>query len=479
MENGGYMKLKLLFLALLTGFAPAILAMEKPLAPEIKAEDKNLLKIIDIEKKHFVLSRDLSQALLKCTNLDIYKLHAGILDFTGLDPKARPFLTQGDIRLLALFIINPKCIERDELAPKIKQLDFFELAHYLGAPDNILYLLANETWPLMQDQKDDTDAIKAYKKSLRQAARPHFASPKHLAEYIKAYSKNCYFDWARSHNVDYSNLSFESISGGLENKGWYLDKNNNWYKVYPFCTLDGIKDLYESYIPAELHVSGHRLATVSGNLLGNNSVYNIEIYLDDNPITSIDDSFFQALAKKRAAGQRVEISLMNTKLTAEQKEEFNKKFYNATNTLPQRYLNKSKFRCLATGAACLGTALAVQYFSYKLPGLIRASSVVSTGIVGFVAGGVTGCLTGFPPLMFLSACYGLFAAPDSFLESLKNNPKILSLPTHLFAIPLAGLATKMFAADYAALALAKRSHPDISWKAEKDIVWNKNYTLKI
>lgn len=476
------MKLKLLLLTFLTIGAPAILAMEKPLAPVVKAEDKNLLKIIDIEKKHFVLSRDLSQALLKCTNLETNKLHPGILDFTGLDAKQRSFLTQDNIRLLALFIINPKCMERNELAPKIKQLDLFELAHYLGAPDNILYLLANETWPLMQDQKDDTDAIKSYKKNIRQLAKPHFASPKHLAEYIEAYSfgENCYFfDWARSHNVDYSNLSFDAISRRLENKGWYLDKNNNWYKVYPFCTLDGIQDLYGSDKPAELHVRGHRLATVSGNLLGNKSVYDIKISLDDNPITSIDDSFFQALAKKRAAGRNVEISLMNTKLTAEQKEEFNKKFYNATNTLPQRYLNKSKFRCLATGAACLGTALAVQYFSYKLPGLIRASSVVSTGIVGFVAGGLVGCVTGFPPLMFLSACGGLFTATDSFLESLKNNPKILSLPTHLFAIPLAGLATKMFAADYAAIALAKRSHPDISWKAEKDIVWNSNYKFKI
>lgn len=505
------MNFKALILALLA-IISATYAMEKPVAPQI----------IDIQGAPFNLSPELSQALLKCTNLKAREDFSGTLDFTGLDSKTRPYLTKDKITLLAFLIISPRSIERAELAPRIKQLDFFELAHYLGAPDNILYLLANELWPLMQDQKEDATDVKAYKKYIRQLAKPHFASPRHLLNYLKTKTSYNTLDICRWDcdpiTVELSFNVLQKFYKEEKDNGWYRYKDSFWCINYPFCSLEGITELI-SYLKfsgtscsLQIKLKNHYLETFSCDLapyietldLTDNNIKELSgqqlkytnrpprrIILDGNPISSINDSFFEALRNIRSRwfvdrydANRKQyqddigcfISLGRTALTNNQKKLISTKFNNAAKTLPERLFNRTAFDVgiALTGAVVGGVAsyYALDYIKAKAP-------IVMTGLF-------------FTPLPLLlagdekyqeklgPAALGIAMQIAIAYQDLKgaNN---LAHAGGVFVGGTIGLGVGVVSSYLAALGLAKCTHPKITFDRNKDIfdydrdlLWNRN-----
>lgn len=447
---------------------------------------KPTLTVIDAEEKKFPLSRELSTALLECSSLEphddtlITHTNATVepIDYSGdIRSDKKRFLKQDLIIKLAQLINDPI----KELPHMVHNLEFFELADYLTAPNNILYLIANELWPLMQDQKDDTESISIYKKSIRRLAQPHFSSPKHRAAYSLAHCFSYKFHLINSSNHDANNQ--------LKNGGWYQDNNNQWYKIYPYCTLDGIDDLYGSTC-TKLNLSGHRLATLTGDILKNirKTEYRnpIEINFDNNPISCIDESFFKELAKKRSEGIDVDISLQNTRLTPAQKTAVNQKFHNATTTLPQRYISEFKYNWLARGAGCLGAVFATYYLSQKSPALISGTSVISSGIMGAALGGLGGALVSaaeshshrpYEYVAILGGFIGGISCGRLAISSI-NEYGSINIPTYILGIPLGGYVASQLA-NNASLTLAKRSHPEIKRGDYEihNIVWKNNYKI--
>lgn len=441
------------------------------------------LSLIDAEGKQFALSPELSGALLECES---FKMHGdelstpAPLDFANVKPEQKRFLKKNLIIQLAQFIKDPV----KEIQHVATDLELFELANYLAAPNNILYLLANESWPLMQDKQNDNSLTKEYKKNIRKLAKPHLASPKHLTEYMQCspHGKKLKFikKWDEYDQAYAIHLSFGTISRYLENGGWYQDENNHWYKVYPFYTLDGIHNLWGSHDKLKsINLPGHRIETVSGALLEKihpDPEQAIDINLDGNPIIAFDESFFQALAKKRAHTNGISLSFADHKLTDVQKEEVQKKFYQATTTLPQRYLSRLTYSCLAISAGCIGSALAVEYIAHKAPVLTNTTSTVSSGIIGLSIGGGIGAQIH----SVIGLIGGIIVGAGSSLATIgyMKDHNAVTIPTHIFTVPLGGYAGLKLM-NYAALKLARKSHPDISLQADNNIVWNSNYQLKI
>lgn len=439
--------------------------LKKPLIP------KKAVTIKDSEGKEFQLTSELSTAFLQCESFQMHedKLNTpSTLDFSDVKPNQKRFLKKNSIIKLAHLIKDPI----KELKNIPQDLDFFELANYTLAPRNILYLIANELWPLMQDQGNDTSDAKVYKKYIRQLAKPHFASPKHLAEHRKTHTFN--YQYFLLNN---KNLSTNGIQ--LKNNGWYQDEKNQWYKVYPYCTLDGIGDLYGKTL--ELKVNNQRLTTLTGDEFKNihkGPEYPTTINLDNNPITHIDESFFQELAKKRAEGIEIDISLQNSHLTSAQKEEYQKKFNTATHTLPQRYLSHFKFKSLAIGGSFIGTTLAIDYLSHKNPELLNTTSKVALAGAGTFIGTIvpTSKLAG----VFYGGIGTLIGWAIGSMWEKANSPECVTTPTYVIGACLAIYASSELA-NHVAFALAKRSHPDIKpgkWPID-EYVWKNNYKIKL
>lgn len=434
---------------------------------------KPSLKLRDTEGKDFELSPEESEAFLQCESL---KMQGDPLSSNGLidySDKKRSFIKQNLITQLAQFIMDP--------VKEIKQinLELFELANYVLAPNNVLYLMANELWPLMQELNGDTPQVKKYKETLRGLAKPHLASPKQLAQYIQYSHHGKLFrnikKWSEECQAYAFDLSCNTISAHLRNGGWYQDENNHWYKIYPFYTVDGIQQLCD---PKDklyyINVSGHRIEKVSGNILQamkEATDANLKINFDNNPIAAIDQSFYQEVAKKRAATNRFSFSFEHSNLTDEQKEEIKKKFYYASTPIPQRFLGEITSTCLAVGAGCLGSTLAVHYLSHKAPVVTNTTSTIASGIIGAAIGGIAtseihpvfSCIMG---AMTGAIGIGLGA-------SCVHDYKTVTTPTHLFTIPLGGYAGLKLM-NYAALKLARKTHPNIS----SDIIWNSSYNIK-
>lgn len=462
-------------------------------------KSKPALTIIDSENNMFELRPDLSAALYQCSLLEMYddqlNTQAEPLDYSNVKSDQNRFLKKELIIKLAQLIKDPV----KETQNMVQNVEFFELAKYLAAPDNILYLIANELWPLMQEQKEDNAQIKTYKKYVLELARPHLASPKQLIEYKEFNQKGRYLGFIvrfpngrESYDV---NLSWPHIFEQLKNEGWYQNEKHSWYKVYPFCKWDGIQQIcfksLESYERehckiAKLNLTGHRLETISESLLEMmSSQDDIGITLDHNPINSIDESFFERIAKNRPTGQSITVSLIDNHLTDKQKEEFNKKWHQATTTYVQKYMTESTYKSLVKGVGCLGSALAVHYLSHKahdfVQGFSGLTSIIGGAILGYkivnqsdYAGHGTGLLCGIA---------GAIAVPVGLGYLFDKYPKAFALPTHMACMPVGAYITKKIA-DYAVIKLAKKSHPEIQWEADNmswnanDKAWNTNYHLK-
>lgn len=216
------MKLKLLFLALLTSCTATIQAMDAPTDQEVLPIDqttscktntiKNIeeIRIIDSEGTEFKLSKTLSRALLKCESLSSYAdFERGTIDFSDL--KQRTFITKEHLCALA-DLIHRSDVQDTE--PDFINLELFELATYLAAPEKVLFVLANRLWPEMQHDPLLSEFQNAHKKDLRTRAEPYLACPEHLLLFMKKnnISPNVIIDKHRHMDYDVKvNLSFNHI----------------------------------------------------------------------------------------------------------------------------------------------------------------------------------------------------------------------------------------------------------------------------
>ncbi len=491
------------------------------------------LEIIDANGTQFTLAPELTQALLQCTSLEALELHPGALDFSQLKHK---FLTQNMIISLAKTIMSPKDLKKtldsiEPMAEHVSKLDpkAFEIAHYLGAPDNILYILANELWPYIQEDKTDSESTKTYKKSLRHLARPHLSSPRHFLRYLQSKPAN-YTNMLRTQFMGGSlldpqggiQLDFDSLKvfySLLRDTGWYTHDNGDWFIKYPFCSLDGIKELL-SHIGIKtdsrysINLSRHKLETFSCDILPDIATLNLsynnirtltgscltianknyiqslpyQIILESNPIESIDDSFFEIIRKNRGtAYNTTEISLQNSNLTAAQKKDVRKKFYKATHTVPQRYLNSRIFEGAFLYGGCLAGAAGALYacnkFANYAPQFTKSLSVgLATGI-GALIGASREFLSRPAPsgkLMLFDVAAGSICAYVGSKELFNKQPALAKVIPMICAGALgqlSGYFAGWKAGTITANDLAKLSHPEISWNNEN---WSHgNYSLKL
>lgn len=486
----------------------------------VENEQQQSITIIDIEGKEFILEGSLAQALCTCTALEAFKSHPGVLDFSNINLEEKNFLKKDMITQLAKFIADP-ISEREKLFPV---LEFFEVAHYLGAPDNILYILANELWPCMQDHEKDAQAKKNYKKYLRSLARPYLSNPRYLLRYLKSKPEQLVNAFRTSLIKEYEqqlyktlDISFDSLRTYLEamhDHGWYTHNNDNWYMVYPFCTLDGIIELFE-YLRIDdrqlsLSLRGHKLETFSCDLLerietldvSSNNIQKLigdqfkykehiplHIILDQNPISSVDESFFDALRKARVRNYwRCSISLPHNNLSNAQKADVTKKFYKATNTIPDRYLNQSIFeQTFKRSGALVGgisSALATYYLSHKIPNTMRAISMASCITLGAAVGSLREIMGhGSAPWLLGDMITG-GAASYFGANKLFNKFSWLTkaIPMALAALPggFVGMLAGSQVSRITANCIAKLSHPQISWRDHDNKAWRGGtYTIEL
>jgi hypothetical protein len=70
-------------------------------------EEQQSFAIIDIEGKEFQLEPQLAQAFLKCTALEAFESHPGVLDFSNINGEQKNFLKKDMITQLAQLIADP------------------------------------------------------------------------------------------------------------------------------------------------------------------------------------------------------------------------------------------------------------------------------------------------------------------------------------------------------------------------------------
>ncbi|CAN5207006.1 hypothetical protein BH09DEP1_BH09DEP1_4790 [soil metagenome] len=433
------MKFKALLLALLTVFVPATFAMEQ-ITPETDTSSitNHELTIIDSEGEEFKLSPNQSKALLKCESLSAYTdFEKGKIDFSGSNYTGKTFVTKKLILALARFINEP---HKALFLPLIEwdvdgipfDLELFELADFLAAPEKVLFVLANEMWPLMQDEAILSKSQNDYKKHLRKLAEPYVSCPDYLLTYLKSneieIAKTKIIN-SNSHgtqtNIDLSHKACKKITPAINLA------NNAYLKKYRFITLRGLDKLIEFLRKdnnvdfQQIDLSNHNLETFStkqlvhlarsrplGICLNYNKINQLSskelditsqsdlpywINLRSNPIQSIDDSFFEAIRNLRSQPTLLwggdcmhNFTLKNTALTPEKQKEYAKKFYYATHTLPERIASKNLYENIGIwGCGAIGGILAARmassYFEDKTIVLALAS-----GFFGVMGGGIGG-----------------------------------------------------------------------------------------
>lgn len=467
---------------------------------------------IDISGKTFTLESDLEKALLKCTSLETYK-KTDVYDFSTNCHYT--IMTQGMLTWLARFIANP-IVEQKELSPVIQQ---FEIAHICGAPENILYILANELWLHMQDKENDAKDRKDYKASIRELARPYLSSPKYFLNYLKskpileAFRKNHIYDITPDTRIlDESlkriiDLSFGEIlnfSNYLHDEGWYRHNNCNWQVKYPFHTLEGIYELIE-YLQVDqnkdwsIRLRNHNLETFTCDMvkslncidLTGNKIIHLHagqlkyqnhlpqtIILNSNRIESINDNWYKAFYYLRCRqDSSCLINLENNRLTNAQKKDVQEKFNKAVETLPEQKFKKTKFEnsCMYTGAilGAITPTIALHYACNGTSNLLKGISSSVATIIGVTTGGIFGY--NVTRILPARAIFSLSAAvvagiscPLLTLRLFKNHPELIK-KISLGAAALAGTTIGSFfgyiQSSKIAYALAKLSHPHMHRRA--------------
>ncbi len=497
------------------------------------ASTQQPLKVIDIIGTKFTLEPKLAAALLKCSLiLKAYESNGGVLDFSGISYKKYAFLTQDYIVRLAQIIDDPEKGRSESIEQDLKM---FEIAHYSGAPNNILFIIANELWPLMQDQVNDAKETKEYKNYVRELARPHLSSPRHFLKYLQ--TNHTASNFCREHCIEgvspLIKLHFSLIKHLMKRapgSGWYKYNNEEWYANYPFYTLDGITELLKHlgvnvqakdilYKNWSLDLSGHRLEIFSCDFmthidtldLSNNNIKQLcdtqlaytdrlphKIILNNNPINSIENSFFEALRRTRATRfHYLEISLENCGLSNEHKQEIRKKFHKATTTIPERYLNENKFYKSFATAGCLAGTAASLYGCYKLanytPKLMKGISIGTATTLGALIGTLRELFTSNPsngvsvPWMcfdIAAGAIGSYFGSKALYNYQPGLTKVLPMAVAGLAGAASGAIAGLTGGTIIANCLAKLSHPEINMyyrgNPSHEEAWrNGKYTIKL
>lgn len=253
----------------------------------------------------------------------------------------------------------------DEVMPE--EVELLVTANGLGVPAAARHF-AYRLWPLIQRNKSNPLHLTDWQKQgMRAIARPYAPCPMHMLEYLELQEeKQVRVDLSRMTNHGCFNLSSSyCLAAG--------------YK-YKFGTLAGLEALvrhiigYGSFEINELVLDGHQLDTFSikqiqdmyylnrfyyyktpirmlslrENCISELSEYQLDcsvlpadlLDLSDNPISSVTDGAFKAINRHRA-GYRIRynfhLSLERNVLSLSQKKELQKKFYNATHTIPERW----------------------------------------------------------------------------------------------------------------------------------------------
>lgn len=427
------MKFKVVLLLLLTICPQAVLAMEaaKPIEAEFSIpycfNNIEEIQIIDSEGTEFKLSKTLSRALLKCESLSSYAdFERGTIDFSGL--KQRTFITKEHLSELADLIHR---LDLQDAEPDFINLELFELATYLAAPEKILFVLANRLWPEMQHDPLLSEFQNAYKKDLRTRAEPYLACPEHLLTFIKKNDIDRYTFIKKHANLDYElkiDLSYNKIQN-LGNSSSNDTAVDTYLTQYKFCTLRGLTQLIDYLSPDKknrafhkINLSSHYLEMFSikelrdltflGHLkiiLDNNNITKLSsheidslgtsytLHLNNNPIQSIDNNFFEAIRKARSqnlllygGNNSYRFILKNTALSSQKRNEYKKKFYEATHTIPERFASPNIFW---HGSFWLPAVLGSYLAATQSPKLFQNHDayrhLAATG-AGFIAGGVAG-----------------------------------------------------------------------------------------
>ncbi len=518
------------------GFAPVDVL--KALCPLCKKELKTVatflssnknqsaLTIIDSEGIKFDLEPQLAQAFLTCNFLEAYEDHPEVLDFSNINSAQKRILKKDYIFALAQLIVTP-IVQREKL-PKIVEL--FELGKYCMAPDNILFILANELWLQMQDQENDTKAQKDHKKLLRELAKPHLASPRTFLAYLKTVPQILFKEDLTPSGV-YADqkfkLSYTNVKQVVHKKrvihqderipgGWYLDDKGCWcYAGYQFHTLDGISELINFLAPSNtkscnIDLSGHALETFSCDIvkrldtldLSNNNIKLLtgeqckhkdrlpNMILRHNPISNVDESFFSVLRKARAQNPSYcNIELQGNKLSVMQKAEIRKKFYKAITTLPERHFNRNTFeKYFAIGGAAIGCAsslLASYYVSQKAPTAMKGISLTSSALVGGALGSLRELAKGHynssGKWMAFDIAAGLLGAAFASNYAYDKAPLLIqAIPTTIGALAGAviGSLGGYIQSNIIASTLAKFTHPQIGFR-DSDTAWMGAYHYTI
>ncbi|GMU19086.1 MAG: hypothetical protein AMXMBFR12_02780 [Candidatus Babeliales bacterium] len=295
-----------------------------------------------------------------------------------------------------------------EVVPE--EIDLLETANILGLQDPYCARhLAYRLWPVVQKNNINPLNLSEWQKAgIRAIARNYIPCPALMLEYLK-----------ENENAPQVKNGIRYLLGnGTINLSYNHCKSYIDY-TYKFGTLEGLEDLvrylckktYVDYL-YELVLNGHMLDTFSlqaiqrmkykefmsplrtgfsriflrNNYLSELSEHQLDtpylptdfLDLSGNPISNVTDEVFSAINNQRARCRiryDFTLSLANTQLSSKQKKEFQKKFYNATHTIPERYtIIKNRiavYKYLLAVAPFMGL-LKDPYF-FEEPNLVRTA----------------------------------------------------------------------------------------------------------
>ena len=431
----------------------------------------------------------------------------GIFDFREKNASA----TFTNIKLLIDYIKNPRLFQFQSF---LTNKEMLRLADYLGAPENILFELANILWMDLQDKASDSKEAKEEKLLLRAIAEPYLYCPEY---YFKL--NPGIFDALKNNiqKITLLDLSHAAI-GKLD---WIVDENGLLYSTrHKFVTLRGLKAFLKNLsLSAKLalksvNLSGHNIKHFDSNeitdfyfyeinlsknqiesiIVNPNSAIRGNLNLQNNKITSLDDNFFNCIRNMRAKNSGIIIDLRNNPISVEQKMEISKRWNKAIDMLPERIYDTStkvmkpvrEYSLIpaALAGAVIG-GIGAHTFSKSASGWLYYPFTGLGAALGCIAGLGTGILAknsgeDYWTTSVASAATGSFIA-GSYLH--RANPqltgtKLLALPTALIlggaiggVLGLASYAIiKPLLKHVAAPLVSKITHPGIGWN-DSSTVW--------
>lgn len=273
----------------------------------------------------------------------------------------KPGLRGSNIRKVLTHIHDPAYLTpTNEVVPE--EVELLETAHILGlAQQKCIRHFAYRLWPLVQKNGPNplglSDEQKGY---VRVIARPHMPCPTDLLSYLQKNDIDAFYN-RHSGILNLSAMLCYAVGyphkfgtlAGLEQLMRYLDvQGGNLQEII----LDGhmldtfsLYDIQRAiYNLMTYHVGGElRRLSMRNNYINELSEHQINTYdlptgkldLSNNLIGSVSDRVFQAINRHRARHRvRYEFTfcLERNQLSEDQKKVLQKKFYNATHTIPER-----------------------------------------------------------------------------------------------------------------------------------------------